>query len=55
MLFQCYPSPDHELYFEEIVEIFSAESVDPEAVARMRQRYDIKQITPLRYEPPLGA
>lgn len=56
MLFQSYPSPDHERYFEEIAEIFSAgESVDPEAVQRMRQRYDVNQITPLRYEPPLGA
>lgn len=53
MLFQSYPSPDHEHYFEEIVEIFSAgQSVDPEAVERMRQRYDVSQITPLRYEPP---
>lgn len=53
MLFQSYPSPDHELYFEEIVEIFAAgRSVDPEAVQRMRERYDVNQITPLRYEPP---
>ncbi|WUI01333.1 cupin domain-containing protein [Spirillospora sp. NBC_00431] len=53
MLFQCYPSPDHEHYFEEIVEIFSAgRSVDSGAVERMRERYDVSQITPLRYEPP---
>jgi len=53
MLFQSYPSPDHELYFEEIFEIFGAgRSVDPEAVQRLRDRYDISQITPLRYEPP---
>lgn len=53
MLFQSYPSPDHEKYFEEIVEIFSAgPSVDPEAVQRLRDRYDVGQITPLRYEPP---
>ncbi|MGH3239051.1 MAG: cupin domain-containing protein [Spirillospora sp.] len=53
MLFQCYPSPDHERYFEEIVEIFSAGgSVDSGAVERMRERYDVSQITPLRYEPP---
>ncbi|MDI3409497.1 cupin domain-containing protein [Streptomyces cavernicola] len=53
MLFQSSPSPDHEHYFEEIVEIFSAgKSVDPEAVERMRRRYDVSQITPLRYEPP---
>lgn len=53
MLFQSYPSPDHELYFEEIAEIWAAGgAVDPEAVQRMRQRYDVQQITPLRYEPP---
>ncbi|MDT0344938.1 cupin domain-containing protein [Streptomyces litchfieldiae] len=52
MLFQSYPSPDHERYFEEIVEIFSAgQSVDPEAVQELRDRYDVSQITPLRYEP----
>lgn len=53
MLFQSYPSPDHEDYFEEIAEIWSSGSaVDPEAVERMRRRYDIGQLTPLRYEPP---
>ncbi|KRV48498.1 cupin [Wenjunlia vitaminophila] len=56
MLFQSYPSPDHERYFEEICEIFSAGgSVDPDAVQRMRDRYDISQITPLRYEPPIPS
>jgi oxalate decarboxylase/phosphoglucose isomerase-like protein (cupin superfamily) len=53
MLFQSYPSPDHERYFEEIVEIFSAgRSPDAEAVQLLRDRYGINQITPLRYEPP---
>jgi len=53
MLFQSYPSPDHERYFEEISEIFSAgRSVDPDAVQRLRDRYDVSQITPLRYGPP---
>ncbi|MBO0880917.1 MAG: cupin domain-containing protein [Mycobacterium sp.] len=53
MLFQSYPSPDHERYFEEICEIFSAgRSVDPDTVQRLRERYDVSQITPLRYEPP---
>ncbi|KOV70814.1 cupin [Streptomyces sp. MMG1121] len=52
MLFQCFPSPDHELYFEEIAEIWSTcRSVDAEAVARMRSRYDVRQITPMRFEP----
>ncbi|MFJ7267465.1 cupin domain-containing protein [Streptomyces sp. NPDC099050] len=54
MLFQSYPSPDHEHYFEEIVEIFAAgPSVDAEAVRLMRERYDVDQITPLRFEPPV--
>ncbi|MBL1082302.1 cupin domain-containing protein [Streptomyces actinomycinicus] len=53
MLFQCYPSPEHELYFEEIAEIWSTgRAVDPEAVEEMRRRYDVKQITPMRFEPP---
>jgi mannose-6-phosphate isomerase-like protein (cupin superfamily) len=53
MLFQSYPSPDHEHYFDEIVEIFSAgRSVDPDAVQELRDRYDVNQITPLRFEPP---
>ncbi|MEU7100563.1 cupin domain-containing protein [Streptomyces longwoodensis] len=52
MLFQCFPSPEHELYFEEIAEIWSSgESVDPDAVERMRSRYDVKQITPMRFGP----
>jgi mannose-6-phosphate isomerase-like protein (cupin superfamily) len=50
MLFQSYPAPYHERYFEEIVEIFSAgQAVDPEAVQKLRDRYDVDQITPLRY------
>jgi mannose-6-phosphate isomerase-like protein (cupin superfamily) len=57
MLFQSYPAPDHERYFEEISEIFAAgPEVDPQAVQRLRDRYDITQITPLRYGPPsVGA
>ncbi|MFB7248850.1 cupin [Streptomyces populi] len=53
MLFQSYPSPEHEHYFEEIAEIWSTgEAVDPEAVQEMRRRYDVRQITPMRFEPP---
>ncbi|MFJ3667328.1 cupin domain-containing protein [Streptomyces sp. NPDC090106] len=53
MLFQCYPSPEHEHYFEEIAEIWSTgRAVDAEAVQRMRSRYDVKQITPMRFAPP---
>ena len=52
MLFQSYPAPDHEHYFDEIADIFSAPQVDPERVEKMRERYDVQQITPLRYQPP---
>ncbi|MFD0319222.1 cupin domain-containing protein [Streptomyces flavalbus] len=54
MLFTCFPSPYHELYFEEIAEIWAAggAAVDPKAVEQMRQRYDVHQLTPLRYQPP---
>lgn len=50
MLFQSYPPPDHERYFEEICEIFSRDGeVDAEAVQKLRDRYDVNQITPLRH------
>ncbi|MFI9604701.1 cupin domain-containing protein [Streptomyces sp. NPDC052043] len=53
MLFQCLPSPVHERYFEEIAKIWAAgTSVDPAAVEDMRRRYDVDQLTPLRYDPP---
>lgn len=52
MLFQSNPAPDHERYFEEIAEIWASGAVDPEAVRSMRKRYDVTQITPLRFEPP---
>jgi mannose-6-phosphate isomerase-like protein (cupin superfamily) len=57
MLFTCFPSPDHERYFEEIAQIWSrgAAGVDPAAVEEMRSRYDVAQITPLRYQPPTPA
>jgi hypothetical protein len=52
MLFQSYPSPDHERYFEELCDIFSAgREVDSRAVQQLRDRYDVSQITPLRYGP----
>ncbi|MET9735969.1 cupin domain-containing protein [Streptomyces sp. NPDC006458] len=54
MLFQCFPSPVHEDYFEEIAEIWSrGKAVDAAAVEEMRRRYDVEQLTPLRYEPPV--
>jgi mannose-6-phosphate isomerase-like protein (cupin superfamily) len=53
MLFQSFPPPAHERYFEELCEIFSAgRTVDADAVQRLRDRYDVKQLTPLRYGPP---
>jgi mannose-6-phosphate isomerase-like protein (cupin superfamily) len=53
MLFQSYPSPDHEQYFEEIAQIFSTDqAVDSQAVQQLRERYAINQLTPLRYGPP---
>lgn len=52
MLFQSYPAPYHERYFEELCTIFaSGEAVDPRAVQELRDRYDVNQITPLRYGP----
>lgn len=53
MLFQSHPAPDHERYFEELSEIWAAggQSVDSNAVQRLRERYDLTQITPLRYGP----
>ncbi|MFG3104761.1 cupin domain-containing protein [Streptomyces sp. NPDC048182] len=56
MLFQCLPSPVHEHYFEEIAKIWSAGGpVDHAAVEDMRRRYDVSQLTPLRYDPPTPA
>ena len=53
MFFQCSPPPDHEHYFDGLIDIFqSGESVDPSAIERLRAKYDIEQITQLRYEPP---
>jgi hypothetical protein len=52
MLFQSYPPPDHERYFEELCDIFShGPAVDSTAVQQLRDRYDVSQITPLRYGP----
>ncbi len=55
MLFQSAPAPDHERYFEEICEIFSqGPTVDSQAVQKLRERYGLSQITPLRYGPSLS-
>lgn len=54
MLFQASPPPDHERYFEELMEILAdageGDEVDHAAVERLRIRYDIDQITPLRHD-----
>jgi len=50
MLFQSYPPPAHERYFEELCEIFSqGGAVDYRAVQRLRDQYGVNQITPLRF------
>ncbi|GGT79633.1 MULTISPECIES: cupin domain-containing protein [Streptomyces] len=52
MLFQASPPPDHERYFEELMEILgSGGEVDHAAVEALRRRYDIEQLTPLRHSP----
>lgn len=50
MLFQSHPAPYHEHYFDELCEIFSNGRVpDSDAVQKLRDRYDVDQLTPLRY------
>lgn len=49
MLLQSSPPPDHERYFEELMEIFEAGlPVDAVAVEELRRRYDVQQFTPMR-------
>ncbi|MFH9424609.1 cupin domain-containing protein [Streptomyces sp. NPDC017529] len=53
MFFQSSPPPDHERYFEELLTILSADGpVDHGAIAALRRRYDIEQLTPLRHDLP---
>ncbi|MFD7835477.1 cupin domain-containing protein [Streptomyces sp. NPDC059761] len=53
MFFQSSPPPDHEHYFEELLEILSVGGpVDHGAIAALRRRYDIEQLTPLRHDEP---
>ncbi|WP_307835136.1 cupin domain-containing protein [Streptomyces adelaidensis] len=50
MFFQSSPPPDHERYFEELLEILEAGGPpDGEAIERLRKRYDIEQLTPLKH------
>nr|WP_309484316.1 cupin domain-containing protein [Streptomyces himalayensis] len=52
MFFQASPPPDHERYFEELLEIFaSGGPPDRAAITELRARYDIEQLTPLRHGP----
>ncbi|GAA0671203.1 cupin domain-containing protein [Kitasatospora atroaurantiaca] len=56
MLFQASPPPDHERYFEELLDLLnSGGDIDPAAVEELRRRYDIEQLTPLRHAPAAGA
>ncbi|MFD4996794.1 cupin domain-containing protein [Streptomyces buecherae] len=55
MLFQSSPPPAHEGYFEELLDILTSGAQPAErdtAIDTLRTRYDIEQITPLRYDPP---
>jgi quercetin dioxygenase-like cupin family protein len=50
MLFQASPPPDHERYFEELLDILGSKGPpDHEAIEALRKRYDIEQLTPLRH------
>ncbi|MFF0752795.1 cupin domain-containing protein [Streptomyces sp. NPDC004267] len=51
LLFQVAPPTYHETYFEELMAILGTGGpVDHEAIAQLRIRYDIEQITPLRHD-----
>ncbi|MFF8012159.1 cupin domain-containing protein [Streptomyces sp. NPDC007929] len=50
MFFQASPPPDHERYFEELLEILDGSGPpDHAAIQELRARYDIEQLTPLRH------
>ncbi|MER5865213.1 cupin domain-containing protein [Kitasatospora sp. NPDC002040] len=52
MFFQASPPPEHEHYFEELLDLLNADGgIDHDAVAALRLRYDIEQLTPLRHLP----
>jgi mannose-6-phosphate isomerase-like protein (cupin superfamily) len=50
MLFLSAPAPDHECYFEELLEMLGNDVADETAVMNLREKYDIQQVTPLRYD-----
>ncbi|GAA2311905.1 cupin domain-containing protein [Streptomyces hawaiiensis] len=50
VFFQASPPPDHERYFEELLEILDGGGPpDDAAIAELRARYNIEQLTPLRH------
>lgn len=50
VFFQASPPPDHERYFEELLEILgNGGPPDHEAIEDLRRRYDIEQLTPLKH------
>jgi oxalate decarboxylase/phosphoglucose isomerase-like protein (cupin superfamily) len=50
MFFQASPPPDHERYFEELLEILAhGGAPDQKAIEALRAKYDIEQLTPLRH------
>ncbi|MGW0734048.1 cupin domain-containing protein [Streptomyces sp. NPDC002851] len=54
MFFLASPPPDHERYFEELLAILGTPAPVAElqtAIADLRSRYDIEQLTPLRHGP----
>lgn len=53
MFFQASPPPDHERYFEELFAILDDPGpLDHAAIAALRLRYDIEQLTPMRHREP---
>jgi mannose-6-phosphate isomerase-like protein (cupin superfamily) len=54
LLFQAAPPPDHERYFEELLELLAQDPPPAsDAVQELRERYDIQQLTPLHPGEPL--
>lgn len=52
VFFQSSPPSQHEQYFEELLTILQAPGrIDQDAVAELRHRYDIEQLTPLEFSP----
>ena len=50
MFFQASPPPDHERYFDELLEILDGGGPpDLQAIEDLRKRYDIEQLTPLTH------